>query len=209
MSDIDPLPPAPHHRRHWLEYVATGAALLLSAVSLWVAIGTMDANKKMVAAASWPFLQIDTSDGTPDGAEMMIFDVANAGVGPAIVETFEVQYNGQPIRSSADLLTKCCGYDPKKPRPMSTYQPEIGGWTEGTIAQSVIRAGETRQFFRLVRTDKNVRTYLILKNAVAQRRLVARGCWCSVFDECWQGSFIGLKVERVGKCAVPVVPYSQ
>src|ERR1700748_812083 len=108
MTDIQPtLEPPPHYRRHWLEYVATGAALLLSAVSLWVAIGTMDANKKMVAAASWPFLQIDTSDAPPDGKEVMIFDVSNAGVGPAIVQTFEVQYNGQPIRTSADVLTRC------------------------------------------------------------------------------------------------------
>src|SRR6478735_6726578 len=104
MTDIDPLPAAPHHRRHWLEYVATGAALLLSAVSLWVAVGTMDANNKMVAAASWPFLQIDTSDGLPDGTEVMRFDVSNAGVGPAIVQTFESEYDGKPVGSSADLL---------------------------------------------------------------------------------------------------------
>lgn len=209
MSDLPPLSEPPIHRRHWLEYVATGAALVLSAVSLWVAIGTMDANTKMVQAASWPFLQIDTSDGTPDGAEIMMFDVVNSGVGPALVQSFEVQLDGKPVKSSADLLTKCCGYDPKKPRPMSVYQPEIGSWTTGTISQSVIRAGETRQFFRLVKTDKNERTYQILKKAVAERRLVARGCWCSVFDECWQGGFIGLHVERVDRCAVPAVPYTQ
>jgi len=207
MSAIDPLPP--HHRRHWLEYVATGAALFISAVSLWVAIGTMDANNKMVAAASWPFLQIDTSDGTPDGAQVMTFDVANAGVGPAIVHTFEVQLGGKPIRSSADLLTRCCGYDPGKPRPVSVYQPEIGSWTEGTVSQSVIRAGENREFFRLMRTDRNDRTYQILKKAVAERRLVARACWCSVFNECWQGAFIGLKTERIDQCPVPAVPYTQ
>ncbi|MBL6852703.1 MAG: hypothetical protein ISS15_04190 [Alphaproteobacteria bacterium] len=143
------MPFPPHHRRHWLEYVATGAALFISAVSLWVAIGTMDANKKMVAAASWPFLQIDTSDGLPDGTQVILFDVTNAGVGPAIVQTFEARLDGKPIRTSPELLTRCCGYDPKKPRPMSVYQPEIGGWTEGTIAQYVIRAGETRQYFRL------------------------------------------------------------
>jgi hypothetical protein len=206
MSDLS-LPPPP--RRHWLEYLATGAALLLSAVSLWVAIGTMDANNKMVAAASWPFLQIDTSDGLPDGTEVMTFDVINAGVGPALVQTFEVQLDGKPIRSSTDLLTRCCGFDPKKPRPVSVNQPEIGSWTTGTISESVIRAGETRVFFRLAKTGRNGATYDFLKRAVAQRRLVARGCWCSVFEECWQGSFIGLKAERVDRCAVPGVPYSQ
>lgn len=209
MTDINPLDPIPRHRRHWLEYVATGAALFISAVSLWVAIGTMDANNKMVAAASWPFLQIDTSDGLPDGTEVMRFDVSNAGIGPAIVQTFESEYDGKPVRSSADLLHRCCGYDPKKPHPVSVNQPQIGSWTTGTIAQSVIRAGETREFFRLVKTDRNERTYQILKKAVAERRLLARACWCSVFEECWQGSFIGLKAERVDKCVEPAVSYSQ
>jgi hypothetical protein len=202
-------PPPPHYRRHWIEYVATGAALLLSAVSLWVAVGTMDANNKMVAAASWPFLQIDTSDGTPDGAQIMMFDVSNAGVGPAIVQTFEAEYNGKPVRSSSELLARCCGYDPARPHPVVVNQPEIGSWTTGTIAQSVIRAGESRQFFRLIKTDKNERTYQILKKAVAERRLLARACWCSVFNECWQGDFIGLKSQRVDTCAMPAVPYSQ
>jgi len=209
MSDIDPLPPAPHYRRHWLEYVATGAALFISAVSLWVAIGTMDANNKMVAAAVWPFLQIDTSDGLPDGTQVMRFDVSNAGVGPAVVQSFEVQLDGKPLGSSAQLLTICCGYDPKKPHPVATHQPQIGSWTTGTIAQSVIRAGETREFFRLARTEQNDATYNFLKNAVAQRRLLARACWCSVFNECWQGSYVGLNAQRVDRCVVPAVSYSQ
>jgi hypothetical protein len=209
MSDLPPLPEPAVHRRHWLEYAATGAALLLSAVSLWVAVGTMDANTKMVQAASWPFLQIDTSDALPDGTEVMSFDVVNAGVGPALIQTFEVRLDGKPIRTSADLLAKCCGFDPARPRPVSVNQPEIGSWTTGTIAQSVIRAGETRLFFRLAKTDRNGNTYAILKRAVADRRLVARGCWCSVFDECWQGEFIGLRAERVDTCPVPAVPYSQ
>lgn len=46
----------PRPRRHWLEYVVTVAALAVSVISLWVAIGTEDANRKMVAAASWPLL---------------------------------------------------------------------------------------------------------------------------------------------------------
>ncbi|HUO89344.1 MAG TPA: hypothetical protein VMU08_09230 [Rhizomicrobium sp.] len=206
MSDI-PLPP--NRPRHWIEYVATGAALLISAISLWVAIRTADANNKMVAAASWPYLQIDTSDATPDGRQVLSFDMTNAGVGPALVEAFEVSYYGKPIRSSRELLQVCCGFDPAKPRPVSVHQPNIGTWTEGTTGGSVLRAGEVRVFFNYPMTDANQRAWTILKDAVANRHLLARACYCSVFGECWQGGFTGIHPARVDRCAAPAVPYTQ
>lgn len=209
MSDVPPIlePANPH--RHWLEYVATALALLLSAVSLWVAVGTMDANKKMVEASSWPFLQITTSDATLEGKNELTFDLGNAGVGPAMVESFEVTLDGKPIGSSRELLQRCCGYDPTKPRPVAIHQPSIGSWTEGTVGGSVIRAGENRRFFTYAQTPQNVRAWTILRDAVASRRLLARACYCSVFEECWLGPFIGLHPTRVDRCPVPKVPYEQ
>jgi hypothetical protein len=203
MSDL------PERPRHWLEYVATGAALLISAISLWVAIRTADANSKMVAAASWPYVQIDTSDATPDGKSVLTFDVSNAGVGPALVETFEVSYFGRPIRSSRELLQICCGFDPTKPRPVFEHQPNIGSWTEGTTGGAVLRAGEVHTFFNYPMTNANQRAWTILRNAVANRRLLARACYCSVFDECWQGGFIGIHPVRVDHCPAPDVPYTE
>lgn len=209
MSDDPPLPKPASVHRHWLEYVATGTALLISAVSLWVAVGTMDANKKMVAASSWPFLQITTSDATPDGKSELIFEVGNAGVGPALVESFEMMLDGKPVRTSAELLQRCCGYDPKKLRPLSVYQPNIGSWTEGTVGGSVIRAGESRVFFRYPQTEKNLRAWTTIRSAVNKQRLLARACYCSVFRECWQGGFTGLHPARVEQCIAPKVPYVQ
>jgi hypothetical protein len=209
MSDLPPiLEPVPH-RRHWLEYVATGAALLISAVSLWVAVSTMDANSKMVTASSWPFLQITTSDAAPDGKSILTIEIGNAGVGPALVENFEVTFNGKSVGSSQELLTLCCGYDPHKPHPVAVHQPNIGSWTEGTVGGSVIRAGESRTFFKLPLTAQNEHTWNILRDAVSNRRLLARACYCSVFEECWQGPFIGLHPTRVDRCVEPKVPYIQ
>ncbi|HEY4942949.1 MAG TPA: hypothetical protein VII56_16085 [Rhizomicrobium sp.] len=70
-------------RRHWLEYVVTVVALAVSVISLWVAIGTEDANRKMVAAASWPLLQIEASNSDESNRPHITLQVANAGVGPA------------------------------------------------------------------------------------------------------------------------------
>jgi hypothetical protein len=209
MSDLPPIlePAAP--RRHWLEYIATATALVISAVSLWVAVGTMDANKKMVAASSWPFLQITTSDTTADGKNELIFELGNAGVGPAMVESFEVSLDGKLIHSSRELMERCCGFDPNKQGLASVTQPAIGSWTEGTVGGSVIRAGENRTFFRYPQTPENLKAWNTLRNAVSNRRLLARACYCSVFEECWQAPFVGLHPQPVDRCVEPKVPFTE
>ncbi|MEI9993192.1 MAG: hypothetical protein WDM91_01245 [Rhizomicrobium sp.] len=205
MSDIPPpLEPRP---RHWLEYAATGLALALSAISLWVAVGTMDANKKMVAAASWPFLQFSTSDGDAKGNSVLTFEVINAGVGPALVETLEVYYRGKPMTTSHDLLQRCCHYDPRL--GPARDQPRTGSIQVGTVGKTVIRAGESRAFFTYAKTATNADGWEVLRKAVSDGTLVARACYCSVFDECWQGAFTGIHPKRVDRCEVPAVSYTQ
>jgi hypothetical protein len=200
MSDVPPLLEPVPHRRHWLEYVATGAALLLSAVSLWVAIGTMDANTKMVQAASWPFLQLDSSNalGTPDKRQIM-FSVTNSGVGPAKVESFEMFWKGKPVRRSRDLILRCCG--PEHDPPLTR-----GPWTNGTIGGTVIRAGESRMFITYDETPDNKASWDALDQA-RLKELVFRICYCSVFDECFRTDFNALHPARVDRCPVPAAPY--
>jgi hypothetical protein len=196
MSDIPPLLETPVHRRHWLEYVATAAALLLSAVSLWVAIGTMDANRKMVAAASWPFLQLDTSNGDAAGHDVISFSVTNAGVGPAVVETFELSWHGIPMHSGQELLEHCCGYK----------QGQIV-WSTGTVAVGVIRTGETRMFITYPKGPKNAATYDAF-NFTRLKGLSYSACFCSVFGECWLSDLRDLHPPRIDKCPAAEVPYA-
>lgn len=45
----------PHHTGHrWVDYVIAGTALLVSVISLWVAVGHGRTMEKLVAANSWP-----------------------------------------------------------------------------------------------------------------------------------------------------------
>lgn len=64
----------------WVEILLGAAALVVSAISLWVAIGTEQANREMVAAASWPLLQADTADVPENGRPTITFSLINGGV---------------------------------------------------------------------------------------------------------------------------------
>src|SRR5690349_864171 len=99
----------------WLEGAAAGVALLVSLISLWVGVRTeqanremVDANYRMVAAASWPFLQLDSGNGNENGQPTISLELQNAGVGPAKIRTFELFWKGHAYRNAKELLQACC-----------------------------------------------------------------------------------------------------
>jgi hypothetical protein len=198
------------YRRHWVEYAATFVGLVVAVISLWVAIATeranqkmVDANYRMVAAASWPFLQID-SGNDDNGKHRITMELQNAGVGPAKIQSFEIFWRGKAYGSSAALLKACCA------------TPKVKSFSTGTlpVLGVVLRAGDNRQFFRFDLTDDNADIWKAF-DQVRQRELSYRACYCSVFDECWISPLNSeqarhtLKVQPVKACPTPTTPYEQ
>jgi hypothetical protein len=198
------------YRRHWIEYAATFVGLVVAVISLWVAIATeranqkmVDANYRMVAAASWPFLQID-SGNDDNGRHRITMELQNAGVGPAKIQSFEVFWHGKAYASSAALLKDCCA------------TPKTTSFQTGTLPVQgvVLRAGDQRQFFRFDLSADNADSWKAF-DRVRQRDLTYRACYCSVFDECWVSPLNTaqarhtLRVQRVNACPTPKTPYEQ
>ena len=198
-------------RRQVLEYVSGGVAVVVSLVSLWVAIGSENANRQMVAAASWPILMVESGNVGPDQQLLLHFKVTNSGVGPAKVRTFEVLYKGKPYSTSTALMRACC--DPHFAGAESLKVQELASWhfITGMIAGSVIRAGESKGFITYAFDAHHAAAWHTLDLA-RQRSMSYRVCYCSVFDECWINT-IGhghqLDPVRVGKCPVPAVAYGE
>ena len=199
-------------RRHWLEYASTAVAVIVSVVSLWVAIGSENANRQMVAAASWPILMVESGNVGPDGRQLLLhFRVTNSGVGPAKVRSFEVFYQGKPYTSSTALMRACC--DPHFEGAEALKVSELAGWNfvTGLIAGNVIRAGDSKGFITYAFDAHHAAAWHALDIA-RQRGMSYRMCYCSVFDECWvntSGHGHQLDPARVDKCPAPPVPYSE
>jgi hypothetical protein len=197
----------PKHRlglRQWVELLLGTAALVVSAISLWVAIGTESANRQMVAASSWPLLQVDTADIPENGRGMISFSVINGGVGPAKLINLEAWWHGRPYRGALAFLKACCGYRPLAgPADLKT----IGrtALLTGGVHNVVIRAGEKHTFLRMPLGSDNVSAWRKLD--IARRELKFRACYCSVFDECWISTLADLEPRKVDRCPAVRVPY--
>jgi hypothetical protein len=124
------------------DIVIAVVALFVSAISLWVGIRTENANEKMVSASTWPFLQVQISNATTDAKPDLQFQVINAGVGPAMIESFELFWKGKPYRSARQLLADCYGF--RDVLATSAAAKSHTPLLTGTVQGIVLRAGETR-----------------------------------------------------------------
>lgn len=192
-------------RRHWIEYVATAGALVVSVISLWVAIATekanqkmVDANYRMVAAASWPFLQLNSSDNDDDGKRRIALTIENAGVGPAKIQSLEIFWRGKAYGSSKALLKACCA------TPGTTTFPK----RTAPIVGMVMHAGGQRQFLILDPTPATESMWKTF-DEVRYQELSYRACYCSVFDECWISDLTKLHAQPVKACPRPATPYRE
>jgi len=193
--------------RHWIEYVSTAFAVIISLISLWVAIETERANRQMVAASSWPMLEVGSSSVDDKGNSVLLFRVTNTGVGPAKVRSFELFYKGQPTTGAVELIRTCCEKDFTRSPPHG--DDPNGFFITGGVPGNVIRAGEVHTFIQMGLGNKNQAVWAAL-NKARNTAITYRICYCSVFDECWINTVKSrnqLDPMPVEKCPVPKTGY--
>ena len=194
--------------RHWAESALAIGAVVIAAVSLWVAYDTERTNRELVAserqlvaASSWPSVQILENDAVPGGGpdSGMTLILANEGIGPAKLETFEMFWKGQPQPSLAALIHSCCA-------AAATDLDISYGSTHGIV----LRPGQNQYFLTFPRNARNQALLAALRPGL--HNMSFRYCYCSAFNECWLaidqfGGPKDLSPPPVRSCPRPPVPY--
>lgn len=196
--------------RHWAESALAIGAVVIAAVSLWVAYDTERTNRELVAserqlvaASSWPSVQIQENDSVPGGGEDsgVTLMLTNEGIGPAKIETFEALWKGQPQRSLTELVHTCC----------AAAAPTGFDASYATTHGIVLRPGQSQNFIVFPR---NARDQALLAALVPEmHNLTFRYCYCSAFNDCWLATDIfegpkNLTPPQVRVCPRPPVPYN-
>ena len=173
MSEADK--PAARRDSRLFEFVVGAGVLLISLISLFVAVSANRTQERMLAASVWPSLMFGTSSVSPQGVPEIRLDLLNRGTGPARVRWAEVLYDGTPVRDSRSLLSHCCGQ-----RPESSDDDQI--FTSG-IQNRVLGADEWIALLRMPRPNPSTPVWEALSGERHKIRL--RACYCSVLDDCW------------------------
>jgi hypothetical protein len=198
--------------RHWAETVLAVGAVIIAGVSLWVAYDSERTNRQLVASQSWPYIEVFESDSGTEPRVMRLY-IANDGIGPAKLESFELFWKGEPQRNPWELLRTCCAQAHKgsgQPGDLVPLQDDIDLQTSSDEG-IVVRAGERIPFVALTRNAGSSVMWDALQSEFVGN-LSVRYCYCSAFNECWVnshkfGSGHDLNPPQVRSCFRPKVPY--
>jgi hypothetical protein len=199
--------------RHWAESALAIGAVIIAAVSLWVAYDSQRTNRDLVASASWPFLGFYSNEPVNAQPPVLTFYLSNQGIGPAKLESFELFWQGRAQGSPWQLLQNCCARGrtgPGQPGNVSvlTNDPGINTASDEGI---VVRAGESVPILTYTRSADNAAIWDALA-AEYVGNLSVRYCYCSAFNDCWLinariGEQRDLNPPKVRTCPRPSVRY--
>jgi hypothetical protein len=175
----------------------------VSLVSLWLGLHSAHSMEKLVAANSYPYLELMRSTsgqtllpGTERVRDVVEYEFANNGVGPARIEWVEFRFKGKPVANISDLLDACCG----------TGKHEYAGLNRrGGIEGAFVRAGGTLKMFTWSEQATPNADFQALRRQMDDIDFSA--CYCSVFDECYVRSSQSRKPEPVKQCTAPKVAF--
>ncbi|HEY2177944.1 MAG TPA: hypothetical protein VGH15_05125 [Caulobacteraceae bacterium] len=184
-----------------IDLVLAISAIFISGVSLFVAIEHGKTERDLVAASSWPFLQ-EISSNVWDNGRALAIGFGNSGVGPAKVKFLEVFYAGAPVRSSLDLLRRCCGLAADAVGASAQIRH---GLLKSVADETVIRAGENNPVMLLQRA--RAAPVVASRFDDALRRITFRACYCSILDECWLSDLRSTRTHPVKVCPAPDHPF--
>ena len=203
-ASVDDVRPVPRRtgRKHF-DVAVSLSAIFISAVSLYTAIQNGRTERQLVAADVWPFPRAILSGGW-DSKNSIVVGVANAGVGPAKIRSFEMFYRGQPVRSGLDLLRKCCGLG-SGPGAANAQLP--GGHYYSVIDETVLRPAEDNAVLRVTPSQSAPGVTDRLKTYQVLSQITFRVCYCSVLDQCWVSNLRSTHTQPVGECTPPEHPY--
>ncbi len=182
----------------WLDIVMGVSAVFISVISLVVSMQhgktmekMVEQNEKLVAASTMPFLSemggnIDLATNKPS----VHLILKNGGVGPAIIDSFQVRYKGVPYHSSGPLLKACC-------RDALAPNGDESGTIYSNITGTILPARESVDFLLL---DPSAPAKLQQSLDKARRDMTFSACYCSVLDECWQTDFEDTRPKPVPAC---------
>lgn len=172
--------------RRRVDFVIGAGVLLISMLSLVVAVNANRTQERILAASVWPSLIFGTGNVTPEGEEAVTFDLLNRGIGPARIRWAELSYDGTPVRNLRELLRLCCG-----------YEGDTKNITTG-LQRRVVSRDEWLRIVQLPKEGNDPELWERFERARQKVRL--RACYCSVLDQCWLLDSERNESEEVESC---------
>lgn len=174
----------------WLDLTVALSALLISAVSIYVAYSSNQSMERIARASSWPFIELGSGNAADSGAPELSFGVANVGTGPAQLYKFDIEVDDKPLPPGTHLLTRllqaCCNDEFVAATTRAGGQvAAMGSEMSSPMDERFIAPTTEVLALRWPQTEENAALWAALDHARQSGRITMSACYCSVFNDCW------------------------
>jgi hypothetical protein len=190
-----PEPELPHHtsnarRRSIVDRIVSGSAMFVALSSLAIALYEVRMMREHDRLSVWPYVSAFNSDS----GGVYSFNVRNAGLGPALMRSFELVVDGKPRKSWGEAV-ELFGVDLHgTPSSYSHIGKGVVLLPGANLRLLEIGAGAAGQAF----------------HRAAQSRMHTRICYCSLYEQCWLlDEAKADEPQPVDRCAEPATPFEQ
>jgi len=186
----------------WLDVIVGVSAIFISVVSLVVSIEhgrtmekMVDQNQKMVEASTMPLLMNSGNEYDAAGKPSFREILSNGGVGPAIVDRFEIRYKGVVYTDEMQLLRACCAD--------ALLNSQKNGRTQilySNVSGTILPAHQELAFISIKPDKAGLELFDTFNKVRDSDDLTYRACYCSVLNECWETEFDHQRPQPVNEC---------
>ncbi|WP_193166367.1 hypothetical protein [Microbulbifer hainanensis] len=173
-------------------------AVLISGASFYATYLQANAAEKQVHAMTLPLVNFENSNlDSGNRSPQITFSLKNSGIGPALVQAFEIEYKGETYRDINSLLSTCCNYDKYREtlRAATNNFSEVGGhmgeidgaMITSNVVNSIIPGQSSLDFMTLPYGNTSRELWETINRE--RIRFSVKTCYCSLLGECyWSGS---------------------
>ncbi|MBB3063058.1 hypothetical protein [Microbulbifer rhizosphaerae] len=178
-----------------LNLVIAVCAVLISGASFYATYLQANAAEKQVRAMTLPLVRFEHSNYSGELQRPLIsFNLRNAGVGPAIVESILLEYKGETYHSIDDFLSACCreeASDLDHELESLENQRDYKSLAENDVGTNpltgtVIPGQSSYVFVSFLQSDLNGEYWKKLNEE--RWYLTIKSCYCSLLGECYWSS---------------------
>ncbi len=162
------------------EMLIAVCAVISSIAAVYIAWDQARVMRSQEKAEVWPMIQLTHQTDVNNDSSSYTFHIQNAGVGPALIDTYAIRIPGQP--QTKDL------------RQMVRYlMPDAIGeasWANANINGRVLRQGDELLAIRGI-WDSSPETTAAIQARIQEYVSGARQpaevfvCYCSILEDCW------------------------
>jgi hypothetical protein len=162
------------------EMIVALSAVFVSVATLFVYIYQAKIMQGQQHAAVWPHLEWRYGFRSDDGFTLT---VVNKGVGPAIVKSSKMTYDGLEVKDSRELLSKFVNLDSV-------------GFFYSSVNNMVIAPNEKIEVVHLYVKDNKEYQKLQMEMEDFYSKLTYEICFCSIYNDCWLYKGKGQEMEE-------------